>query len=219
MTSTRFVLPLAALALAALTAAAPPDHEHPAPPPGADSLLARADSGRIEGSPTAKVWVIEASDFQCPYCKEWHDQSYKTILDDYVKTGKIRFAFLNDPLSIHQHSVQAAEAAMCASAQGKFWPMHQELFATQNKWDGPANPAAFFDSLAVKAGVNAPEWRRCVNTHAMQSLIEADQSRLRSAGVQATPTFFVGGRMLEGVQPMAAMRQAIDEALAKAGAK
>lgn len=219
MTPSRFVLPFAAVALAALTAAATPNGRQPVQTPPPDSLLARADSGRIEGSPTAKVWLIEASDFQCPYCKEWHDQSYQALYDEYVKTGKIRFAFLNDPLSIHQHSVQAAEAAMCASAQGKFWPMHQELFATQGHWDGPANPAPYFDSLAVKAGVNASEWRRCVNTHEMQPLIEADQSRLRRAGVQATPTFFVGAQKMEGVQPMAVLRKALDQALAKAGSK
>ncbi|MGH7689181.1 MAG: DsbA family protein, partial [Gemmatimonadaceae bacterium] len=184
----------------------------------ADSISARADAGRILGSPTAKVWFIEASDFQCPFCKQWHDESFATIMKEYVNTGKVRYAFLNDPLSMHQFSMQAAEAGMCASAQNKFWPMHQELFATQHQWEVLPDPAAYFDSLAVKAGVNAAEWRDCVRTHATRPIIDADRYRLRSSGVQSTPTFFVGSEHLEGVQPLAVMRKVLDDALAKAGA-
>jgi protein-disulfide isomerase len=182
---------------------------------GPDTLLARADSGRIEGSPSAKVWIVEASDFQCPYCKEWHDESYAPIFKRYVATGRVRFAFLNYPF--HSHSMQAAEAAMCASAQDKFWPMHEALFATQDTWAEMADPAAFFDSLAMKAGVNAAAWRSCVSTHATQPMIAGDQARLRANGVQSTPTFFVGGERIVGAAPTATFIQAIDSALAKAG--
>ncbi len=206
------------LAFAALGANAPrPGSDHAPAPTSADSISARADAGRILGSPTAKVWLIEASDFQCPFCKQWHDESYATIIKDYVNTGKVRYAFLNDPLSMHQFSMQAAEAAMCASVQDKFWPMHQALFATQHQWEVLPNPAAYFDSLAVKAGVNADEWRTCVRTHATRPIIDADRYRLRASGVQSTPTFFVGSQRLEGVQPLAVMRQVLDQALAKAG--
>ncbi len=220
MLRTRFLLSSSAvvLALATLGAAAsrPGNGQTPAQM-APDSISARADAGRILGSPTAKVWLIEASDFQCPFCKQWHDESYATIIKDYVNTGKVRYAFLNDPLAMHQFSMQAAEAAMCASIQNKFWPMHQTLFATQHNWEVLPNPAAYFDSLAVKAGVNADEWRSCVRTHAARPIIDADRYRLRASGVQSTPTFFVGSQRLEGVQPLAVMRKVLDDALAKAG--
>src|SRR5213079_1028197 len=86
-----------------------------------DEISDRADQGRIAGSPNAGVWVIAASDFQCPFCKRWHDETYPLILRDYVQTGKIRLAYLNYPISSHTYAVPSAEAAMCASAQGKFW--------------------------------------------------------------------------------------------------
>ena len=216
----QLALPVSALALITLSAAARPI---PAPATPAKTavpdsvLIARADAGRIEGNPSAKVWLVEASDFQCPYCKEWHDQSFAAIEKDYVATGKVRVAFLNYPLSMHAHSMQAAEAAMCASAQSKFWPMHSALFTTQEQWDGPANPAAFFESLAVKAGVNIADWRQCVSTHAVLPLIQADLARLRSGGVNATPTFFVGNQRLEGAIPLPQLRLVLDAALAKAG--
>lgn len=218
MLRTRFVVPLGVLLLAALTAAAAGPRPLRLDPAGAadpDSILKLADAGRIQGSASASVWLIEASDFQCPYCKDWHDASYATIVKDYVNTGRVRFAFLNDPL--HPHSEQAAEAAMCASAQGKFWPMHQSLFATQDTWAEQADPAALFDSLAAKAGVSLKEWRGCVATHATRPMIEADQARLRASGVQSTPTFFVNGQKLVGAAPTATFVAALDSALAKNG--
>ena len=213
-------LPVAVLALLTLSAAARPIPAPVAPvqTSAPDSvLIARADAGRIEGNPSAKVWLVEASDFQCPFCKEWHDQSFATLQKDYVATGKVRVAFLNYPLSMHAHSMQAAEAAMCASAQDKFWPMHTALFTTQEQWDGPANPSAFFESLATKVGVNVADWRHCVSTHAVLPLIQADLARLRSSGVNATPTFFVGNQRLEGAIPLAQLRLVLDAALVKAG--
>src|SRR5574340_422644 len=96
------------------------------------ALARRADRARIEGSDSARLWVVEVSDFQCPYCKEWHDQTYATIKKDYVDTGRIRFAYVNDPLSIHRNAFAAAEAAMCVAAQDRFWTMHDALFQSQS---------------------------------------------------------------------------------------
>ena len=69
-----------------------------------DSDGVRADLARIQGSPTAPVWVIEVSDFQCPFCKEWHDQTYQKLRDEFVKTGKVRLAYINFPLAQHRNA-------------------------------------------------------------------------------------------------------------------
>lgn len=163
-----------------------------------DSLSDRADRGRILGDSTAPLWVIVASDFQCPFCKQWEDASFARIVKDYVKTGRVRLAFLNMPLNIHRNAVPAAEAAMCASAQNKFWPMHDVLFASQTTWEQLANPSAKFDSLAMSLGVNMPQWRDCTSKHLLLPLVEADRDRARQAGVGSTPTFFVGDQTLAG---------------------
>ena len=185
-----------------------------------DSVSAAADRGRIRGSASAPVWLIEVSDFQCPYCKQWHDASFAAIDSEYVKTGKVRLAYLNFPLSsIHAHARAASEAAMCASVQGKFWPLHESLFTTQERWEEQANPIPTFDSLAVAAGVDAAAWRSCMSSHATAKLIDADRDRSRSAGVQSTPTFFIGDRKLEGAYPTDSFRVAIDSALAHASSK
>lgn len=181
-----------------------------------DSVSTAADRGRIRGAATAPVWVVEVSDFQCPYCKQWHDESFAAIDREFVQTGKVRLAYLNFPLGMHANARAASEAAMCASAQGKFWPMHESLFVTQQQWQGLPDPLPRFDSLAVAGGVEPTAWRDCMRTHATAKLIDADLDRSRSAGVRSTPTFFIGDRMLLGAYPVDSFRVAIDAALAKA---
>jgi protein-disulfide isomerase len=183
-----------------------------------DSISERADHGRIMGNGKAGLWIVEASDFQCPYCKMWHDSTYGPLVRDYVKTGKAQLAYLNFPLSQHQNALPAAEAAMCASAQNKFWPMHDSLFSSQERWESLPNGMPVFDSTAARIGVSMPEWRDCVAKHLTRPLIEADYERSRSAGVKSTPTFFVGDQLLAGFQPYPFFRQAVEAQLAKGAA-
>jgi protein-disulfide isomerase len=181
-----------------------------------DSVSTAADRGRIRGAESAPIWLVEVSDFQCPYCKRWHEDAFATIDREYVQTGKVRLAYLNFPLSsIHPNARGAAEAAMCASVQGKFWPIHDGLFRAQDRWAGMENPMPVFDSLAIAAGVAAAPWRACMTSHATTPLIEADQERSSRAGVKSTPTFFIGDRMLEGAYPADSFRVAIDAAIAR----
>jgi len=165
-----------------------------------DPISQKADAGRITGSDTSsKLWVIMASDFQCPFCKQWHDASFAPVMD-YAKKGKIRLAFINMPLSMHPNAMPAAEAAMCAAVQGKFWPMHDALFISQDEWAPLPNPTAKFEALAKTAGVNMAQWTDCVAKHSTAALITADRDRLRGAGVQSTPTFFVNGKMVTNAE-------------------
>ena len=184
--------------------------------PGADSvaLRAAADSGRIQGSPGARVWLIEVSDFQCPYCKMWHDASYDALRREYIATGKARAAYLNFPLDMHVQAMPAAEAAMCASAQHRFWEYHSALFRTQDQWGHPGDVSATFDSLATSVGADVARFRACTRSHVMRALIEADRDRMERAGVRSTPTFYVGNKQIIGGQPTDVFRQALDAAVA-----
>ena len=122
-----------------------------------DSISTLADKGRIRGAESAPIWLVEISDFQCPYCKRWHDEAFAILDREYVQTGKIRLAYLNFPIpSLHANARAASEAAMCASVQGKFWELHESLFTTQPAWSRQTNPMATFDSLAIAAGADGP---------------------------------------------------------------
>jgi len=202
----------------AAASATPPASDAPVASQNAstDPMVVRADSARIRGNPAAKVWMIIASDFQCPYCKMWHDSADMTIRREYIDNGKVRLAFINYPIGTHQNAVPAAEHAMCAAAQNKFWEMHDALFGAQERWVPQPNPAAVFEELARGAGVDVAALRACVSSHKMRPLIEADHEKAVNAGVRATPSFFIGNQLLEGVQMPADLRKALDAALAGA---
>ncbi len=178
------------------------------------ALLAKADAGRILGSQSATVWLIIISDFQCPFCKRWHEESWEAIRREYVETGKIRVAYVNLPLSMHRNAWPAAHAAMCASVQGKFWPMQDALFRTQKEWEESSDPRPAFEALGRDVGVDVEALRACVKAEATLPLIQGDVDRANTAGAQSTPTFFVGGKPVIGAQPLATFREAIDAALA-----
>ncbi len=185
--------------------------------PSKDPDVVRADLARIAGNPAAKVWVIVISDFQCPYCKQWHDETYPAFNDEYVKTGKVRFAYINYPLNSHMNAWPAAQTAMCAAAQDKFWPMHEALFATQQQWEVLSPPKPFLDSLARSLKLDMKRFSDCVSSGKMRSLIQADHDRALNAGANSTPTFLIGSEVVVGAVPIADMRKSIDSALAKAG--
>ena len=203
----------------AAAAATPSATSTPTAATSNDPLVARADSSRIRGSASAKVWLILASDFQCPYCKMWHDSTDAVIRREYVDNGKVRLAFVNFPLNIHPNAIPAAEYAMCAAAQDKFWQMHDSLFAQQEIWAPQEKPTAALEQVAASAGVDLTALRSCVSAHKMRPLIEADHEKAARAGVRATPSFFIGNQVLEGVQPASELRKALDAALAGAGAQ
>lgn len=197
------------------SAAAPATASRPPASPG-DSILAIADTARIRGATNAPVWIVEVSDFQCPYCRMWHEETYPTIVREYVATGRARLAFLNLPLPSHRHAWPAAEAAMCAGLQGRFWEMHDAIFQAQERWAPMTSVDSIFGAMAAGARVDVPKWRECVASHVMRPLIEADYQRAVAAGVNSTPSFFIGDRHLSGAMPADSFRVAIDAALARA---
>lgn len=199
---------------AASPASTPPAQATPSAP---DPVVTAADRGRIAGDSSAKTWVIIASDFQCPYCKQWHDETYKPFIDQYVRTGKVKVAFINFPLGQHQNAVVTAEAAMCAAAQNKFWQYHDMLFDSQDKWAQEKDPRAVLNAFAKTVGLNESDWAKCVDSKKMVPLIMADRDRAAAAGVQSTPSFLIGDKVLLGAQPLDDMRPALDAAIAKGG--
>lgn len=188
----------------------------PASTPENDSLLERADLGRILGNEKAKVWMIVVSDFECPYCREFHEVAAPVIRKEYVDRGKIRLAYLNFPLGQHQHAWPAAEVAMCAGEQGKFWPVHDAIFATQRTWVAfdTTTSKRYFDSLAVAQKVDPARLRQCVSSRVLRPLIQADYDRSRRSGVSSTPTVIIGDLMMPGVYPLAEYRRQLDSLIA-----
>ena len=194
----------------------------------ADPRIAIADTARIKGDDHAPVWIVEISDFQCPFCRQWQQETYPQLQQEYLATGKAKLAYVNLPLtSIHAHAVLAAEAAMCAGAQGRFWELHDALFSSHGRWARLQTARPVFDSLAAASGVAMDRWRQCVDSHVMQPLIQRDHERSVASGATSTPTFLIMAdstiqgiqpAMLVGAQPIQNFRRTIDAFLARRAA-
>ncbi len=177
------------------------------------ATVARADRGRVQG-PDSAMWVVMISDFQCPYCKQWHDSSMKKVEKEYISTGKIRFAYLHLPLSsIHKHARAEAEAAMCASAQGKFWQYGELLFAAQPTVGAMNDIEPLLAKSAKQVGLNETAFVACRKGGAVRALVNNDIAQATQSGVQSTPSFIIGDFLVQGALPYADFRKAIDTAL------
>jgi protein-disulfide isomerase len=191
----------------------------------ADSLRAMADRSRVEGSAEARLWLIIASDFQCPYCAQWHRESHDSIRVKFIQTGRVRAAYVNFPLDQHRHARVAASAALCAGAQQRFWPVHDAIFATQQRWSDLTDATGVFDSLAAAQGVEMGGWRSCMSQGVMDPVVRADRERATSTGVQSTPTFLLlpatspaePGQMIRGAVPLPELSRVLDSMLTAAG--
>lgn len=181
---------------------------------GIDSAtVANADRGRVQG-PDSAMWVVMISDFQCPYCKQWHDSSMKRVERDYIAPGKIKFAYLHLPLtSIHKHARAEAEAAMCASAQGKFWPYSEALFAAQPTVGAMVSVEPLIARIAKELKLDEAAFAACRQGNAVRALVNNDIAQATQSGVQSTPSFIIGDFLVQGALPYADFRKAIDTAL------
>src|SRR6187549_2364722 len=118
---------------------------------------------RTKGSATAPVTVYEMSDFQCPFCKRQVDNTWPLLQKEYIATGKVRWIFINYPLtSIHPNAVPAAELAMCAGRAGKFWEAHDLVFRTQRVWGPLKDPGPFLSSLLDSLKLKKPAVVQCL---------------------------------------------------------
>lgn len=191
----------------------------PAKPSQASTDTARNPlAGRIRGAASAPVTVYEMSDFQCPYCREFALNTFPAIDSAYVATGRVRWAFVNFPLtSIHHNAVAAAEVALCAAQQGGFWRVHDLLYQHQDVWAPLKEPAAFFMTLADSAKLSKPALLGCLQSPSTEDAIRADAQGASRAGAGSTPTFYIEGGLLVGAQPLAVFRQVLDSILRTKG--
>jgi protein-disulfide isomerase len=166
----------------------------------------------IEGHPSlgpdnAKLVIVEFSDFQCPFCRRFHNETYKALLDAYP--GQIRFVYRNLPLtSIHPNAMPAAIASMCANDQNAYWDYHDKLFSSETLDE------ATYIQYATDLGLNVDTFKACLSSGSHDADIQKDMDFALGLGVQSTPTFFVNGLAIVGAQPLVNFKQIIDKELA-----
>ena len=162
--------------------------ESPAP----EAPVSIAGAALLGGSSARWVLLIY-SDFQCPYCAKLARTALPAIRSKYVNTGRIALAFRHFPIaSRHPYAMAAAEAAECAGSQGKFWPMHDALFASDDALD-QSRIAAF----AAGLDLDMSRYGQCVAGE-MRQKVQQDLIDGMTLGVSGTPTMFLGVRQADG---------------------
>ena len=178
----------------------------PAPVLGPDALALRPDDP-VRGNPKAPVTLVLFSDFQCPFCSR-----IEPTLAQVEKTygDKVKVVWKHQPLPMHPNAIPAAIAAEAAREQGKFWEMHDRLFADQRDLN-----AATYERYASELGLDMPRFKAAVAANRGQDRIAADQALAGKVGVSGTPTLFVNGERVVGAVPFEQIKSVIDRQLAR----
>lgn len=181
--------------------------------------IARAPS---MGEKNTKVTMVEFSDYQCPRCGQYFNWTMKQVVDEYVKTGKLKYVFRDFPVeSIHPLALKAAEGAHCAGEQGKYWEMHHRLLRNQM-----AIEAKLLPLHAQMLGLDVPKFQQCLDSGKYTAKVRESAAEGKKAGVRGTPWFFLGltgpdetklrpATFVEGAQPYAVFKEAIDKLLSR----
>ncbi|MFW6042330.1 MAG: DsbA family protein [Chloroflexota bacterium] len=176
----------------------------------ADFCEANEDNCIAQGDEDAPVTVIEVSDYGCPHCRDFNlGGTAEALYESYVDSGDVRWVVL--PYALRAATQPPAAAAMCAAEQDQFFPYHHELFEFQD-----ANPGLTRDGFvqaAENVGLDVGAFEDCIDGNRYRSVVQRNVSVAASAGVSATPTFFVNGVKMEGNQPLANFQQQLDQML------
>ncbi len=166
------------------------------------------DDDPMLGPKDAAITIIEFSDYECPYCRKWHTETFARLLKTFP--GQIRFVYRDFPLSnIHPNAAPAAQAANCAGEQGKYWEYSEKLFSGQYGLGSQA-----YRQYASDLGLDAAAFDECVSSGRYQEEVTADLEWAANLGVRSTPTFFINGIPLVGAQPFEVFKQVIEKELA-----
>lgn len=174
------------------------------------------------GQDTARVTIVEFSDYQCPFCRRHSSDVLPEIVKDYVKSGKVRYVFRDFPIAaLHPQAHRLHEAAHCAGDQGQYWQMHDRLFEDSQRTDTKDLMAR-----ARALGLDGSRFERCLAEGVHAARVRQGVADGEKARVRGTPSFFLGlterdgapiqpRRLVVGAQPYEAFKQAIEGLLAE----
>jgi len=190
-------------------------------PAAPQKLVVSLDDDPMIGNPNAPVTIVEFSDFECPFCARFHQQTLPLIMENYVETGAVNIVYRDFPIdSIHPNARIAHIASECADEQGRFWPYHDVLFERQSEWSdlGPGDVVGRVITYAEMLSLDAGAFASCLGDPRIDAEIDADKSEGSRYGASGTPAFFIGNdeagyELVEGAKPFESFARVIDQKL------
>jgi protein-disulfide isomerase len=172
------------------------------------------------GDSTAPVQVMEFADFECPACGTFATLTEPDVRKNLIQTGKVSWRYYDYPLPMHKNTWDASNAAACADEQGKFWEMHDMLFANQDRWNGEAtsSPKSQFKEYAQSLGLDVPKWEACYDADRYRSRVASNRAEAERRHIESTPTFIIGGKMVPGTMSYDQFQKYYEEAQRAAAA-
>ena len=190
------------------------------PPLTTDTVapLASGPRGVVLGPDSAKVEVMEFSDFECPWCARFAVLSMPDVRQRLLPTGHVRWRFVNFPLQGHTKSPYAHLAAACAQEQGRFWEMHDLIYQNQEEWVSSGRFERLIDGYADRVGLDRTRYQSCVQERRTWGQVLADTALGASIGLNGTPTFFVNGRRMRDTPTVDQLVRIVDSITTARGA-
>lgn len=174
--------------------------------------------GVVKGKADASVLVVEFSDFSCPFCARFATEVFPVLDSLYVRTGKVRWVFVDFPLPIHPNAPMAAELARCALDQGLFWPVHDAFFAHSREWSFQKKDEALSTllRLAAEAGADTAALQGCYVSGEYRELVRENTQYALALGIRVTPSFVINGQVLkEGFLSVEEFRSLLEDFLSE----
>jgi protein-disulfide isomerase len=169
-------------------------------------------NGMSIGDPNAPVTIVEYGDYQCPFCAEFNKDAMPPLLADYISTGKVQLTFV--PFSfLGDESLAAAEAAFCANDQGKFWAMHETIYANHNGENIGNLSASRLREMAEKSGLDMDQYDVCIDAGTHKGDVQNSSATARTAGIASTPSFVINNGDPIGYASWDDFKAEIDDAL------
>lgn len=166
------------------------------------------------GEPAAKVEIVEYVSMTCPHCAKQHDESFEQIKEQYIDTGKIRYALRDLPWD--NLALAAAKVARC-SGEDMFYTFASAFLKLQTEWAQGADPLGGIKKIARMGGMSAAKVESCIEDDKLQkSITESRRVALEELKVQGTPVMFINGKKIEGYRPFSELQMAIETALSNA---
>lgn len=174
-----------------------------------DSVTARPLGFRT-GRADAPLLVVEFTDFGCHYCGDFAREVFPLVAREYVATGRVQWRLVPLATASTPHALDAAAAIVCAGQVERAWPMHDALFARQREWVHVGAPEPRFIRIAGETGLDPQRFGQCLQARATRDTVDAMRRLAHQMGVRIAPTFFVGGRRVEGALAIDDVRAILD---------
>jgi protein-disulfide isomerase len=172
--------------------------------------------GYLLGADGAPVEITEYADYQCPACQDFETVQFPDIRTRLIAAGQVRWRYRDFPLDQHKFGRLSAHAAACADAQGKFWDMHERIYAGQYDWSRRGDASGDFRHMAEASGLNLVAYDACMSSGRYAGRIQASLLEGERLGVNSTPTFLIGGRLYSGRVTVDGLKAMVDSVKGRA---